>query len=89
MNTYLIGYDLKTKGQNYNCLYDKIKNNYSYWHCLDSTFLVKTNQTSVQIRDFLKPCLDSNDSLLVVTLSGEAAWAGFSDDCGQWLKKNL
>jgi len=89
VKTYLISYDLNKPGQDYNSLFEAIKELGTWWHCLDSTWIVKTNNTAVQIRDYLKNQIDSNDALLVVDLSGEAAWLGFSTDCSSWLKNNL
>jgi len=89
-NTYLIGYDLNKAGQNYPGLIEKIKELGAWWHCLDSTWLVKSSYTVVQIRDFLKGLIDGNDELLVINITG-AHWAsfGFAADCGQWLKDNI
>ena len=89
MNSYLIGYDLNRPGGNYAELIDAIKLIGTWWHCLDSTWIVKTDLTAVQIRDALSPHIDSSDELLVVKLSGEAAWIGFDDKCSSWLKANL
>lgn len=89
MNTYVISYDLNSPGQNYADLYEAIKNLGTWWHCLDSTWLVKTSKSAVEARNALTPCLDGNDKILVATLSGEAAWTGFSDNCAKWLKDKL
>jgi len=89
MTTCLITYDLNRPGQNYNDLFEAIKAIGTWWHCLDSTWIVKSNLTAVQIRDSLSTKIDKNDSLLVVVLSGVGAWTGFSDDCSNWLKDNL
>lgn len=89
MTTYLITYDLNRPGQNYNDLFEAIKAIGTWWHCLDSTWVVKSNLTAVQIRDSLSNKIDRNDSLLVVVLSGVGAWTGFSDECSNWLKNNL
>lgn len=89
MGTYLITYDLHKPGQSYNKLYEAIKKLGSWWHCLDSNWIVTTNLNAVKIRDSLIPYLDPNDDLLVVHLSGEGAWRGFSDECSNWLKNNL
>ena len=75
--TYMVGYDLKTPGKDYPNLIDAIKT-YNWWHCLDSTWLIKTDKTAAQIRDHLVQHIDANDRLLVATLTGEAAWTGFS-----------
>jgi len=53
MKTYLIGYDLNKQGQDYTTLIDKIKVLGNWWHCLDSTFIIKTNSSGSQIRDYL------------------------------------
>ena len=91
MKTYLIGYDLNKSGQDYKKLIDQIKKIGTWWHCLDSTWIIKCKDTytAVSIRDYLKKYIDSNDELLVVRLSGEGAWCGFSQDCSKWLKDNL
>lgn len=91
MATYLIGYDLKRPGQNYSGLEKKIKALGTWWHCLDSTWIVKSDLTEVQIRDILagKNSVDWNDRLLVVALTEYAAWQGFDERCSSWLKNNL
>jgi hypothetical protein len=89
MKTYMIGYDLNKPGQNYTELIDAIKTLGTWWHCLDSTWLVKSNSTAIQIRDALSAHIDSSDELLVAQISGDAAWVGFDTQCSSWLKNNL
>jgi hypothetical protein len=90
VKTYLIGYDLNKSGKNYDGLIDKIKEIPTlWWHHLDSTWIIKTDQSAVQVRDQLKPYLDSDDELLVVRLTGEGAWTGFNERGSKWLKDNL
>ena len=89
MASYIVSYDLYRQGQNYECLIEKIKSYGTHWHMQQSVWVIVTNQNATQIRDFLRPCLDSNDKLFVAKLSGEAAWYGYSDQITQWLKKFL
>lgn len=90
MATYLIGYDLNRTGQDYKDLIDSIKTNFdTWWHHLDSTWIVITTINSVQIRDLLTPHIDSNDELLVVRLTGEGAWYGINERGSDWLIDNL
>lgn len=89
MKTLMIGYDLNTPGQDYNKLFDAIKSYGTWWHHLDSTWIIKTDKTPSQVRDHLKQFLDKNDELLVVTLSGTGAWTGFKDKGSTWLKNHL
>lgn len=91
MSKILIGYDLNMTGQRYDTLIALIKKTFpNYWHCLDSTWIVDTSMTPVQVRDWLRTQIDSNDELFVVDISGKAAaWVGFTGDCNDWLSKNL
>ena len=50
MKSYLIGYDLNKTGQDYKTLIEQIKELGSWWHHLDSTWIIKSDLTAVQIR---------------------------------------
>ena len=89
MTTYIIGYDLNKPGQNYSDLHEAIKAYDNWWHHLDSTWIIVTDDSAVEVRDHLKTYIDSSDELLVAKLSGEAAWTGFNDKGSNWLKDNL
>lgn len=89
MTTYIIGYDLNRPGQDYKILEDAIKALGNWWHCLDSTWIVKTNRSAVDIRDTLQSHIDANDELLVAALKGESAWTGFDAQCSTWLTNNI
>jgi len=91
MANILIGYDLNKTGKDYASLIKAIKALGLYWwHCLDSTWIVKTDFDTVAVRDALAKHIDSNDELLVVDITaGSAAWTGFDSDCSSWLKNNL
>ena len=89
MATLLVGYDLNKPGQNYDDLIEALKSNGDWWHCLDSTWLIRTSKTVVQVRDELVKLLDGGDELLVMDVTGVArAWAGFDAACSEWLQKN-
>lgn len=60
-----------------------------WWHCLDSTWIVKSELTAIAIRDRLLPHIDDNDELLVATVTRDVAWTGFDAQCSTWLKDNL
>lgn len=85
MKTYLVSYDLNRPVQNYTDLIAALKQYPRWWHYLDSTWLLKTNDSAANIRDSLARYIDSNDELLVVALTGESAWRGFSNEASQWL----
>ena len=90
MPTYVVGYDIHpSKGETYSELIDAIKSLGSWWHHLDSTWVIVTNQSAVQIRDALQRHLKQDDQVLVVRSGGEGAWKGFDNNGADWLKSNL
>ena len=90
MATMLVGYDLSRPAQEYAKLFETLKSFGTWWHGLDSTWLVRTELTTVQLRDALRAFLDSNDALLVLDVSEDsAAWVGFPEPAGDWLRENL
>lgn len=89
MTKLLISYDLNSPGRNYEPLWEAIKALGAWWHYLDSTWIVITNQSATTARDALKPLTDANDELLVVDITGSAtAWKGFSDHASTWLTEH-
>ena len=91
MAAYLIGYDLHNSKETdeYAKLEEAIKDFGTWWHHLDSTWVIVTELTAVQVRDKLKVHIKNGDELLVTKASREAAWAGFSDKGSTWLKEHL
>jgi len=88
-NTFVVVYDLMKQGQNYSCLVKKLEAYPTHWHAQGSVWFIETSESAAQIRDYLSPCLDANDKLIVARLDGEAAWQGHSQHNGQWLKGRL
>ena len=73
--TYLISYDLDKPGQDYPRLITELER-LGAARILYSEWIFRSTSPAVQIRDWLKSFIDSNDMLLVVALTGEAAWTG-------------
>ncbi|AZA56263.1 SinR family protein [Chryseobacterium shandongense] len=87
MKTYLIGYDLNKQGQDYETLIEKIKEFADdWWHCLDSTWIIRSESNASEIIDFLIKYVDDNDELLVVLLDKEIAWR-LPTECSDWLQQ--
>ncbi len=84
MATYIVAYDLHKQGQNYACLIKKLEGYGTHFHMQQSVWIIETEQSAVQVRDHLKPCLDSNDKLFVGRMSA-AAWSGFTLEQSRWL----
>jgi hypothetical protein len=90
MAVFIVCYDERS-GQDYERLRGRLKEFGTYWHRLDSTWLVRTNMDAKQLRDELERYMYANDRLLVMDVTGQpAAWAGFAENAGgKWLKENL
>lgn len=88
MAVYQISYDLR-KQRNYDALYERLKSYGTWCHALESSWVIVTTQSAVQIRDYLSQALDRDDGLLVTRLQGEAAWAGLGSEVTNWLKQQL
>lgn len=84
MAVYLITYDLNKTGQNYESLYEAIKkasSNDVWMHYLDSTWIIKSDLSSKQIYDILKPSVDDNDLFLIIKVTND--YYGWLPD-GAW-----
>lgn len=78
MNKYLITYDLNDKSRDYTGLYESIKKLGTWWHYIDSAWIIKnTTLTPVQIIENLKPNFDKVlDSVLIIKIdtSSKSGW---------------
>jgi len=78
MTVYCVSYDLNKAGQNYAKLYEELRRSPSWWHHLDSTWLIRTTENAAQLTERIRRHLDSNDTLLVIRVTR---------DYGGWLKQ--
>jgi hypothetical protein len=86
--TILIAYDIHfPKGRTYDDLVKAIQSLGTWWHHLESTWIVKCARTPGEIRDQLQSLIGPDDQLLVVDISQDhAEWAGINDTGSKWLK---
>jgi hypothetical protein len=89
MPVQLISYDLSQPGQDYSELHEAIQALGSWWHCLESVWIVTTAQSSSAVLDALLQHLDQNDKLVVLELQGDWASYNLSKQCVDWLNSNL
>lgn len=85
MSVFLVTYDLRQPGRNYQALYDALE---AYPCCrgLESVWFIKSNSNSSDIRDRLKAYIDSNDRLFVSEL--ETYWASWNVTCADWINSH-
>jgi len=86
---YCVCYDLNTPGKDYAPLIEGIKSYGTWWHHLDSTWLVKKEgTTAAAIRNQLMTLVDKNDEVLVFPVGEDWAGAGFKEEAYKWLHTN-
>jgi hypothetical protein len=83
---YLVTYDLKNPGRNYQPVYDYLKR-FTYCKGLESVWLVQTSLSASTIRDNLINLIDANDVIFVVQITSSADWTSFCYSCGNWLNE--
>jgi hypothetical protein len=88
MKLYQIDYDLR-KQRDYAALFERIRNYGTWCHTLESSWVIATDQTAAQVRDYLYGSMDNDDGLLVTLLAGEAAWVGLSSEIANWFKQQM
>jgi hypothetical protein len=83
----MVGYDLNRPGKDYTTLIERLKSFPNWWHYLDSTWLIKTDMSAVQVRDLLWAVMDQTDELLVIDVTDRPmAWAGLPPRGSEWLR---
>ncbi|MFI8592607.1 hypothetical protein [Dietzia maris] len=90
MALYWVNYDLNKNDKDYKTVIDYLKSHQSWAKPLKSSFLVKTTLTAAQLRDGIKANIDANDSVLVITVTGQS-WASVRvpKDVTDWMKEQL
>ena len=90
MAVLLVAYDLNAPGRDYTSLIDYLKSFATWWHNLDSTWIVVGELSAWDLCTRVRSRTDANDEVLVLDITGDAAaWAGFSPNGSDWLKGTL
>ena len=80
MNTFLVSYDLRRPGRNYQRLYYALAS-YSGWaRPLESVWLIETVRTAQEVLDHLRQYIDPDDGIFVMTARTPAAWHGVNQE---------
>lgn len=88
MPSYIVCYDLRAPGRNYEPLYNRLRQYPNWAKVTESNWVLTTGWTATQIRDDLTGYIDANDRLFVVKSGIEAAWRN-SICQDAWLRTNL
>ncbi len=86
---YLITYDLNRPGQEYEELYEELRNSSTWWHYLDSTWLIVTQESINELNDRIKNTIDENDRFLIFDITGMDYQGWLSEEAWQWIRKHI
>lgn len=90
MSIYIVTYDLRhnSNSEDYNNLISLIKEE-GVWACLgDSSYLIESDSSVVDLRNKYKQVLGCNALLFIGKVTAPAAWTGYSEDVTNWIKKS-
>lgn len=83
MAVFIVTYDLRKPGRNYDDLYEAIER-YDRCHALESSWFIDTSDTPGDIRDHLCGAVDANDQIYVIQL--ERNWGACrTEECANRL----
>jgi hypothetical protein len=83
---YLITYELNQKDKDYSGFYNEIKSDHAWWHYIDTTWLIKTEETPQQISDRLLPYLNKEtDNLLIIKVDPTIKQGWLSKEAWKWV----
>ena len=91
MAIYIVTYDLRSESSSnsFHRLLSLIKEG-RRWACLgESSYLIESDKTAVELRDCFKDILGPNDVLYVGMVSAPAAWTGYSKEVTEWIINKL
>jgi hypothetical protein len=89
--TILIAYDIhRPNGEAHDQLIASIKTLGTWWHHLETIWIVKCSHTPSEIVSRLRQRISDDDQLLVIDVSDDTAgWSGVNDAGDKWLKDTL
>lgn len=88
MKKYLISYDLKVPGKDYDALYKVLKSASSWWHYLDSTWLIYTNDSVDTWQNRIKTSIDNNDYFIIVHFDSQSYSGWLPKDAWNWITQH-
>lgn len=85
---YLVTYDLKNPGKDYTSLHNTLKTASSWWHYLDSTWLIKTEQPVDYWSEKIRNVTDRNDNFLIVDITHQSRQGWLPKKAWHWIRMN-
>ncbi|GAH79038.1 unnamed protein product [marine sediment metagenome] len=88
MRVFVVTYELNQKNKDYSGFYNELKKTNAWWHYLEHTWLLYTNETAQEIFDRLIPFIDNKDHILIVE-AGRNRQGWLPKKAWPWIEKVL
>ena len=89
MSVFLVTYDLRAPGQDYQSLYDRLSDLGQWARATESSIVLSNvTMTAEAIRNYLWAVMYQNDGLLVGRLN-EACWIGIPQEVSNWIQSQV
>lgn len=86
--TYLVAYDLRNANKDYTRLFDELKQPSLWWHYLDSTWIIRTEESIKDVYTKLSIHIDDTDHILIIEVKKN--WWGWLPTKGHdWIRENV
>ncbi len=85
---YVVSYDLRKPGQDYKGLFDELQASATWWHFLESTWLIATSEGASELYDRLRMHLDQGDSILIIQ-AGTDMQGWLPKEAWEWIEREL
>lgn len=85
---YVVSYDLRKPGQDYEGLFDVLQASPSWWHYLESTWLIATSENANELYNRLRIYLDQGDSILIIQ-AGTDMQGWLPKEAWEWVQREL
>lgn len=85
---HMISYDLKGPANSYERLYETIKSYGTWWHYLESTWIVRTCENPQEVYQKLQPALRPEDSLIIFNVTDSGYYGILPPKAWEWIKTN-
>jgi len=84
---YIVTYDLRTPKRDYEGLYEQLKNSSSWWHYLESSWLIDTTESAEDIFNRLRAHIDNNDFILIIRV-GKDRHGWLPKKAWEWIQEH-
>lgn len=82
----LVSYDLKTPDANYQKLYDVLQSAPHWWHFLESTWLLCTNEDVHAWQKKIKCVINANDHFIVIDVTRQNRNGWLPKKAWEWIR---